>query len=77
MLLRARSMLITGVLTPQSLAYGIAELAQEEGAEVVLTGFGRGMSLTERSAKRLIAGPRGAGARRDQLRALRRASPRS
>jgi enoyl-[acyl-carrier protein] reductase I len=34
----------------------VAKLAQEEGAEVVLTGFGRGLSLTERIARRL-AGP--------------------
>jgi enoyl-[acyl-carrier protein] reductase I len=53
MLLQGKRLLITGVLTPQSLAYGIAELAQSEGAEIVLTSFGRGMSLTERSAKRL------------------------
>ena len=53
MLLQGKRLLITGVLTPQSLAYGIAELAQSEGAEVVLTSFGRGMSLTERSARRL------------------------
>jgi len=50
-------MLITGVLTPQSLAYGIAELAQQEGAEIILTSFGRGMSLTERSARRLSPAP--------------------
>ncbi|RPI26227.1 MAG: enoyl-[acyl-carrier-protein] reductase FabI, partial [Actinobacteria bacterium] len=36
-----------------SIAWHTARIAQEEGAEVVLTGFGRGMSLTERSAKRL------------------------
>jgi len=53
MLLQGKRLLITGVLTPQSLAYGIAELAQQEGAEIILTSFGRGMSLTERSAKRL------------------------
>jgi enoyl ACP reductase len=53
MLLKDKKILVTGVLTPQSLAFGIAELAQKEGAEVVLTGFGRGLSLTERSAKRL------------------------
>jgi enoyl-[acyl-carrier protein] reductase I len=57
MLLEGKKILITGVLTPQSLAYAIAELAQREGAEVVLTGFGRAMSLTERSAKRLSPAP--------------------
>lgn len=53
MLLAGKKLLITGVLTPQSIAFAVAELAQQQGAEVVLTGFGRGRSLTERSAKRL------------------------
>ena len=52
-LLDGKKLLITGVLTPQSIAFGIAERAQKEGAQIVLTGFGRGLSLTERSAKRL------------------------
>jgi enoyl-[acyl-carrier protein] reductase I len=56
MLLQGKKLLITGVLTPQSIAYGIAERALEQGAEVILTGFGRARSLTERSAKRLKAG---------------------
>lgn len=45
--------LVTGVLTDASLAFGVARTAQEEGAEVVLTGFGRGMSLTQRTARKL------------------------
>ncbi len=53
MLLQGKRLLITGVLTPQSIAFAVAEAAQNEGAEVVLTGFGRAQSLTERSAKRL------------------------
>jgi enoyl-[acyl-carrier protein] reductase I len=53
MLLQGKKLLITGVLTPQSIAFGVAETAQREGAEVVLTSFGRAMSLTERSAHRL------------------------
>jgi meromycolic acid enoyl-[acyl-carrier protein] reductase len=57
MLLQGKRLLITGVLTPQSLAFGIAEIAQNEGAEIVLTSFGRGMSLTERSARRLSPAP--------------------
>jgi len=57
MLLQGKRVVVTGVLTPQSLAFGIAELAQAEGAEVVLTGFGRAMSLTERSARRLTPAP--------------------
>jgi enoyl-[acyl-carrier protein] reductase I len=57
MLLSGKKVLITGVLTPQSIAYGVAELALQQGAEVVLTGFGRAKSLTERSAKRLPSQP--------------------
>jgi meromycolic acid enoyl-[acyl-carrier-protein] reductase len=56
MLLQGKKLVITGVLTPQSIAYGIAERAREQGAELVLTGFGRAKSLTERSAKRLGPG---------------------
>ena len=56
MLLQGKKLLITGVLTPQSLAYGIAEHALAQGADILLTGFGRAKSLTERSAKRLKPG---------------------
>ncbi len=55
-LLAGKRVLVTGVLTDDSLAFGVARLAQEQGAEVVLTSFGRAMSLTRRVAKHL-AGP--------------------
>jgi len=48
-----KKFLVTGVLTADSLAFGVARLAQLEGADVILTGFGRGLSLTERTARRL------------------------
>ena len=48
-----KKLVITGVLTDASLAFGVAKLAQEEGAEVVLTGAGRALSLTERTARKL------------------------
>jgi enoyl-[acyl-carrier protein] reductase I len=51
-LLEGKRLLITGVITDASLAFGVAKLAQQQGARVVLTGFGR-MSLVERVAKRL------------------------
>ncbi|GAA2044414.1 enoyl-ACP reductase FabI [Streptomyces carpaticus] len=51
-LLVGKRILVTGVLTESSIAFHVAKLAQEEGAEVVLTGFGR-LSLVERIAKRL------------------------
>ncbi len=53
MLLENKRLLITGVLTPQSIAFSAAQACQELGAEIVLTGFGRGMSLTQKVAKRL------------------------
>jgi enoyl ACP reductase len=53
MLLEGKKLLLTGVLTPQSIAFDAARIAQEQGAEVVLTGFGRAMSLTEKTARRL------------------------
>jgi meromycolic acid enoyl-[acyl-carrier-protein] reductase len=56
-LLAGKRIVVTGVLTDQSLAYGVAELAQAEGAEIVLTGAGRGLSLTRRIAKRLDGSP--------------------
>ena len=52
-LLEGKRTLITGVLTDESLAYGVAELALAEGSQVVLSGAGRGMGLTRRMAKRL------------------------
>jgi enoyl-[acyl-carrier protein] reductase I len=56
-LLEGKKLLITGVLTDASIAFGVAQQAQEQGAEVVLTGFGRGLSLTKRIAKRLPTEP--------------------
>jgi len=52
-MLQGKRLVITGVLTDDSIAWHAARVAQEQGAEVVLTGFGRGLSLTRRSAKRL------------------------
>jgi enoyl-[acyl-carrier protein] reductase I len=52
-ILEGKKLLITGVLTPQSLAFHVAQRAQEEGATVALSSFGRMMSLTERTANRL------------------------
>src|SRR4051812_42462470 len=57
MLLEGKRLLITGVLTEKSIAYAVADRAGAEGAEIVLTGFGRGMRITERMAKRLPGEP--------------------
>lgn len=53
MLLHGKRILVTGVLTDQSIAFHVARLAQEQGATVVLSGFGRALSLTRRTATRL------------------------
>jgi len=52
-LLDGKNIVITGVLTDASLAYGVAVLAQQEGAQIVLTGAGRALSLTERTGRKL------------------------
>ncbi|GAA3382259.1 enoyl-ACP reductase FabI [Cryptosporangium minutisporangium] len=53
-LLEGKRILVTGVITDASIAFSVARIAQEQGATVVLTGYGR-MSLVERIAKRLPA----------------------
>ena len=76
-LLDGKRIVITGVLTDASLAFGAAELALAEGAEILLTGAGRGMRLTRRTARKLgdgidvaefdVTEPSHAGALRDYL----------
>jgi meromycolic acid enoyl-[acyl-carrier protein] reductase len=55
-ILQGKRLLITGVLTDASIAFHVARVAQQEGATVVLTGFGR-MGLVQRIAKRLPETP--------------------
>ncbi|MBM3638425.1 MAG: enoyl-ACP reductase FabI [Actinobacteria bacterium] len=52
-ILDGKRLVITGVLTDASLAFGVAQMAQREGATIVLTGAGRALSLTQRTARRL------------------------
>jgi enoyl-[acyl-carrier protein] reductase I len=56
-LLAGKRLLVTGVLTRGSIAFEVARQAQEGGAEIVLSGFGRGLRLTERAAKHLPEPP--------------------
>lgn len=53
MILEGRRLLITGVITKESIAFHAAERAQREGATVLLTSFGRVRRLTERAASKL------------------------
>ncbi len=52
-LLEGKKILVTGVLTESSIAFHVARFAQEEGAQVVLTSFGRTMKITSAIARRL------------------------
>ena len=52
-ILAGKRLLITGVITKDSIAFHAAEQAQREGAEVLLTSFGRVRRMTERAAQRL------------------------
>ena len=56
-LLDGKRLLVTGVLTDRSIAFATARLAAEQGATVVLSSFGRPMSLTQRVARRLPGSP--------------------
>jgi len=57
LILAGKRILVTGVVNRHSIAYAIAERAQEQGAEVLLTSFGRMRRMTERAAKRLPSPP--------------------
>ncbi len=52
-LLEGKRIVVTGVLTDASLAFGVARLCLDEGADIVLTGAGRALSLTQRTARKL------------------------
>ena len=56
-LLDGKRILVTGVLMDSSIAFHVARIAQQEGAEVVLTSFGRTMRITQTIAKRLPSTP--------------------
>jgi len=57
MLLEGKKLLITGVLTDDSIAFAVAKVAQENGAEILLTNVGRGVRLTEKVARKLPTTP--------------------
>ena len=56
-MLDGKKLLVTGVLMDSSIAFHVARIAQEEGAEVILTSFGRTMKITQTIAKRLPQTP--------------------
>src|SRR6185295_11308145 len=56
-MLQGKKLLITGVINRESIAFEVARQAQEAGAELVLTSFGRVKRMTERSAAKLDPQP--------------------
>src|SRR3954465_10881671 len=56
-MLEGKRIVVTGVMTRDSIAFATAERAQRAGAEIVLTGFGRARRMTERGARRLPTPP--------------------
>ena len=56
-ILEGKKLLVTGVLMDSSIAFHVAKIAQEEGAQVVLTSFGRTMKITQTIARRLPETP--------------------
>jgi enoyl ACP reductase len=56
-ILEGRSILVAGVTMDSSIGFGVAKFAQEQGANVIITNFGRALSITRRIAKRLPSEP--------------------
>jgi enoyl ACP reductase len=56
-LLDGKRLLITGITTDDSIAFHVARVALAEGADIVVTNFGRGLRLTERAVQRLPSPP--------------------
>ncbi|WP_231440974.1 enoyl-ACP reductase FabI [Brevibacterium zhoupengii] len=57
-ILDGKRILVTGVLTEASIAFAAARIAQEQGAEVILSSFGRQMKITQVIAERLPETPK-------------------
>ena len=72
--LEGKRILVTGIITDSSIAFHIAKVAQEAGAELVLTGFDR-MKLIQRIADRLPEPGAAARTRRAERGAPRHAWP--
>jgi len=56
-ILAGKSILVTGVTMDSSIGFAIARVAQEQGANVVISNFGRALGITRRIAKRLPIEP--------------------
>ena len=76
-ILEGKNILVAGVTLDTSIAFHVARIAQAEGAKVIVSNFGRAMSLTGRVIKKLDPGAAAAGGGRHQRGASRRAGRRS
>ena len=56
-ILEGKNIVVTGVTLNTSIAYAVAEIAQAEGAKVIVTNFGRALSLTHRVVNKLDPAP--------------------
>ena len=74
-ILDGKRILVAGVTMDSSIGFAAAKVAQEQGATVLISNFGRALGITKRIAKRLPERAAGARARRHRRRAPRRRSP--
>ena len=56
-ILEGKRILVTGVTMDNSIGFAVAKFAQEQGATVVISNFGRALNITRRIAKRLPVEP--------------------
>ena len=68
-ILDGKRILVAGVTMDSSIGFAVAKVAQEQGATVLISNFGRALGITRRIAKRLPGRAAGARARRDRRRA--------
>ena len=65
-ILDGKRILVAGVTMDSSIGFSVAKVAQEQGATVLISNFGRALGITRRIAKRLPTEPPGARAGRDR-----------
>ncbi len=56
-ILEGKRILVTGVTMDSSIGFAVAKVAQEQGATVLISNFGRALGITRRIAKRLPTEP--------------------
>jgi len=56
-IIEGKRILVTGVTMDSSIGFAVAKFAQEQGATVLISNFGRALGITRRIAKRLPSEP--------------------